>query len=169
MCRGGGPIMAYYGPSHTKKNRLAAPSAGPRAQLGQPPLTLSPSRFSASRRPPLCHSARLLVPSTSGQPSSVSRRRCPRPAVRRCPRPPTARRRAAVRLSGWGLSLSLRGSAPVPPSAEAPSCCPPAGRGPVPPCSVRRGRAAVPSGFAVRRAGPSDYSYSNESGPQFLL
>jgi hypothetical protein len=35
--------MAYYGPSHTKKIRirLAGPFVGPRAQLGQPPLTLS--------------------------------------------------------------------------------------------------------------------------------
>jgi hypothetical protein len=52
---------------------------------------------------------------------------CPSAAPPLCLHPPRPRRRAAVRLR------------PVP----------------VPPCSIRRGRAAVPSGFAVRRAGPS--------------
>jgi hypothetical protein len=42
--------MAYYGPSHTKK-RSAGPSAGRRAQLGQPPLTLSPQPLTILGQP----------------------------------------------------------------------------------------------------------------------
>jgi hypothetical protein len=143
-----------------RKNRLAGPFVGPHAQLGQPLLTLIPQPLTIlGQLPPAavpqCQTASAFRGSASGQPSSVSRRRCPHvpvwPSTAVPVRPSangsTLSARAAIRLSGWADGACLCPAAAPPPVplsavAEAPSCLQVMGLRPVPipPCVLHPSR-----------------------------